>query len=339
MSDVPSVRFVQQYDPTTSSPVGISPSGLTETGELIRLIGGNFESGALNPNVWQTQLVNGGTATAITGQAVLSTNTTANGEARMQTLGRARFITATFNKTHQAMAMPGPSNSDVIRRWGAYDPVAPIISGDGVYWENNSGAISVVRVKAGVVVQTVPFANFNGATITNDPTHVFVLDGNIHVYEILYNAGRIDFFQDRKLIHRMTSLDSVAYETVHLAVGAECVNINGNTTNNQLLTRGFSCSRLGSFQARPDLFRVTGAGSGAVKNGPGTLHLVNILRAGTGNGQLSLYDNPTAAAGRLLGIVDVTASLVNIRMGFDFYNGLFWSVNQGNNFDIQVVYD
>ena len=114
---------VREFDPETNTFGAISPSGTLETGELIRLTGGNFESGALLDNLWSTGVVGSGVVNVVTGELVLSTNTTADSEARVQAVNRARFITGTFNKAHMAISMPSPGNTDVIRRWGMFDPV------------------------------------------------------------------------------------------------------------------------------------------------------------------------------------------------------------------------
>ena len=93
------------FDNQSNSTMSIAPSGTFETGELIRLIGGNFESGSLPTVTWLTNLINGGTASVVTGELVLNTNTTANGQAEVQSVNRAEFVTATFNKAHLAFGL------------------------------------------------------------------------------------------------------------------------------------------------------------------------------------------------------------------------------------------
>lgn len=317
-------------DPETLGFGAISPSGALEIGELIRLVGGNFESGALQSNIWDIDEVNGGTATSVTGEAVLSTNTTADGAASIQSVRRARFITATFNKAHHAIQMENPTNTDVIRRWGMYDPINNFASGDGVFWENDSGTYTLKRRKAGSIAETVSEGSFNGTT-------ALVKDGNVHIYEIVYNAGSALFFQDRGLIHRMSFVDAVGYETVHLSLGAECINTNSNTTNNTLKTRGFACSRIGAPSSRPDFFRINTAISGVIKNSPGTLEKIIISNPGQGNPTMTLYNN-SAASGEVIIIIDLTIANGGFVFELDFDTGLAFTTT-GSGFEILVTFN
>ena len=324
--------IVKEYDAQTRSFSAITPSGTFETGELIRLIGGNFESGALPTTTWQTLGTNGGDATAVTGELLLSTNTTADGQADVQSTNRAEFVTATFNKAHLAFQSVNFSNTDVIREWGMFDPVVNILSGDGAFYRNNEGAIEVVVRKAGVdtVVEEV---DFNGSAVTGFD-NTFVKDDNIHIYEILYNAGKIEFFQDRKLIHSFNSAAAVAYETVHLTLGASVRNINGNTTNNQLKTRGFSCSRVGTQAAENDSITINGPGSLALKNSPGKLLNIIITNVGIGTANIELFD-ATDGTGAPFATLDLTESLVDLSINRRLDNGLFY-VATGSGFEILI---
>ncbi len=198
---------------------------------------------------------------------------------------------------------------------------------------DNGGDFSVVRRKAGTDEEVVKMADFNGETFTDrDPT--FTLDSNIAIYEILYNAGRIDFLRNRLLLHRMTSLDAVAYETVHLTLGARVENINGNTTDNMLLTRGFSCSRVGSTSSEPDSVTVNAAGSAVLKNSPGQLLEVLITDTGVGGASLELFDN-TVAVGTPIATVDLTTSLISLPFNRRLNNGLAYTAT-GAGFELEI---
>lgn len=340
MSDFESKENVQLIDPNYGGNSRISPSGSLETAEIIRLVGGNFQDGALLTTLWRQQNLNAGSSTMLNGEMVLSTNTTANGEARVQSFKRARFITGTFNKTHMAVQYaPAWDSTDVRRAFGIYDPIFQYgsLGVNGVRFVNTSGVFTLERLRGGTVVETVSEASFNGATITKIPTNTLAKDNNVHIYEFQYNAGRIDFIQDGKLIHRMASLLSVAYNTPHLPIAAVCQNLNGNTANNQLKSRGFSCSRIGSLSARPERFRITNTGSGVLKNGPGTLQRVLISSIGNGQAAITLYDN-TAASGTIIDVLDVSSNLVQLEYALDFDFGLAYSAN-GTNISILVIYD
>lgn len=323
------------FDNQSGSVVAIAPSGTFEVGELIRLIGGNFESGALPGVTWDTNEVNGGTVTAVTGELVLATNTTANGAAEVQSVNRAEFTTATFNKAHLAFGLDDFAATDFIAEWGMFDPITPITpstSGDGVLFRVEDGAVSLVRRKAGVDDEVVAEADFNGNT--TESGEMFIKDENIHVYEMVYNAGRIDFYQDRRLLHRMISVDAVAYETVHLTLGARAENLNGNTTNNILRTRGFACSRIGTQSAVPDSITLSDPGTTLLKNSPGQLVSVIINETGAGGATLDLYDD-VAAVGTPVVSLDLTNSQTGLEYIRRLNTGLFADVS-GLGFEVVI---
>lgn len=321
-------RRFRGYDLQTGAEWAIAPTGTLEVGELIRLIGGNFDRGPLPPVQWQTGITGTGTVAQIDGELILSTGVTPDSTANIQSINRSEFVTATFNKAHLAFEMEDFLAPDVIREFGLFEPVTPLILGDGVFFRNNSGSIQTVRRRGGVDVEIVDEVDFNGG---ND----FIKDNSIHVYEIVYNAGSALFFQDRKLITIIGSPESVAYDHVHLYLGASIQNINGNTTDNTLKTRGFSCSRIGSNAAQPDSITVRAPGSGLLKSSPGVLESILITEVGTGGAQLAVYDN-NAAVGIPVFIVDLTInSLFDLNFRRRMNNGIFYVVS-GNGFEAQI---
>ena len=335
MSDKPPLNLVTQFDPETNSATSIAPSGTFEAGELIRLIGGNFEGSVLPITTWQTTNINGGDTSIVNGELLLGTNVTANGETRVQSVDRAEFVTATFNKAHLAFGFGDFNAVDCVSQFGMFDPVLNTFSGDGVFFRNSSGAIQIVRRSGGVDVEVVAEASFNGNPVDiANPTVKFIKDGNIHVYEILYNAGRIDFFQDRRLVHRMVSTMTVAYQTTHLTLGATIQNINANTASNTLRTRGFSCSRIGTATAEPDSITVNGPLSQLLKNSPGQMLSLIITDTGVGGAEIELHDS-TDGLGTPFAIVSLTDTLVGLVFNKRLSNGLF-IIASGSSFEVII---
>lgn len=319
-------------DGETGSDMFVAPNGSLNTGELIRLVGGNFVAGQpLLTHMWTTTTVNGGSTSTTNGELTLSTNTTANGEVRVQTANRARFITATFNIAHLAVSTPNYTNTNVIRRWGCFDPNG---SGgtDGIYFENNSGTYSIKRVRNGVLQETVAEASFS--EVADNP---LVKNDNIAVYEIVYNAGTIFFYQNRKLLHRMSSLASAAYGTPHLRAGFMVQNTNSNTTDNTLVTRGIGISRIGAAQAVPNFFRISTSGTFVVKNTPGRFHKVLITDKGVGSATVTIYNN-TAGSGTVIALIDTNDVQGNMEFQAEFDIGLTVVVS-GSNVGLTVIYD
>lgn len=317
------------FDTETRSPFVVAPSGVIETGELIRLIGGNFESGPLPDVTWLTNNVGSGSGAVVNGELVLSTGAVADSIAEVQTANRAEFVTATFNKAHLAIQMEDVNAPDVIREFGVFDPIQPAglsTIQDGVLFRNNSGVISLVRQRGGSDVEEIFENNFNGNV-------AFRKSEIVSVFELVYNAGVILFFQNRRLVHTMRSLLSVAYDTVHLAVALRVENINGNTAVNTLKTRGFSCSRIGTSSAQPDSVTILD-GDGLLKNSPGELVSVIINEVGVAGATLELFDN-IAAVGVPIISLDLTNDQIPIPYGRRLNNGLFYDTS-GAGFEVVV---
>ena len=319
-------------DAETGADILVAPNGSANVGELIRLVGGNFVSGQpLLTNIWTTATVNGGSTSTTNGELILSTNTTANGEVRVQTARRARFITATFNIAHLAISTPNNANANVVRRWGCFDPNG---SGgtDGVYFENDGGTYTIKRVRNGVLQETVAEASFS--EVADNP---LVKNDNIAVYEIIYNAGTIFFYQNRKLLHRMNSLGTAAYGTPHLRAGFMVQNKNGNTTNNTLVTRGIGISRIGAAAVVPDFFRIDSSGTFTIKNTPGRLHRIVITDKGVGVATVTAYNN-TAASGNIIAIIDSSDVQGVLEFQAEFDIGLTIVVS-GSTVGLTIIYD
>lgn len=327
-------QWMSIIDPQTVAPVLITPTGSLQVAEIIRLVGGNFENGALLPALWTAVEVNGGTALQIQGEVVLDTNAQVDASALVESSRRARFVTATYNISHQGVRIEpfdaGPNN---VRRWGVYDPSG--INGDnGIFFEVINNEIFVVRRRGGVDVapdgERVSESNFNGG-------NTFVKDNNIHIYEIIYNAGSILFMQDRKLIHRMFALQTVGFNTTHLPIGHENTNINGGNVQAVLISRGSSIGRSGSENAEPDFFRIIAAGSGTIKDSPGRLHRVVVNGLGIGSANLTLFNSLTPA-GPTIASIDLSKLFGTLTYETDFDQGLSFSIN-GNQLDLTLVFD
>ncbi len=316
-------------DSNSGASAFVAPNGSLNVAEIFRLVGGNFVAGqALLSHIWTENLINNGTTATPNGELVMSTGTTANGEVRIQSFRRSRFITATFNLSHQAVSTPNRLNTDVIRRWGVFNP--DDASQDGSFFENDGGFIRIVRMKNNVREEVVELADFNGQD-------TFLFNDDISVYEIIYNAGTLFFVQNRKVIHFMESLDTAAYGTPHLRIGHSIQNINGNTTDNTLITRGSSVSRIGANSAIPDFFNITTPGTFTIKNNPGRVHRVIIGDHGMGATTLAIF-NSTTGTGELISTLDMTEVQGVSEINVEFDTGLT-IVATGNGIDITIIFD
>jgi len=322
---------VALFDSQTNSPLLITPSGQLNTGELVRLVGGNFVGGMdLLPHIWTTNFVGSGNVVTVDGELNLMTGTVANSATRLQTFRKARFITATFNLAHLAVSTPDFQNADTVRRWGVYDPTTTSLGLNGVFFENNSGNYSLVRVKNGAEEDRVPELLWSAPNPLEK-------NNDVAVYEIFFNAGTIFFFQNRKLLHVMTSLDSAAYNLPHLRAGAIVENINGNTVDNLLVSRGFAISRIGANSAIPEPFNITNSGTFIIKNTPARLHRIIINNKGTGAASLQIFNN-FEASGEIIGELSTSDVSGSIEYQIELDEGLT-VVTSGAIVDATIVFD
>jgi hypothetical protein len=186
----------------------------------------------------------------------------------------------------------------------------------------------VRRYKNGVVEADVPIGSWNGE-------NAFTMDSSIHVYEIFYNAGQAFFAIDRKVVHKLGSPTSAAYGTPHLKAGAAISNINGNTVNNQLVSRGFSISRHGSRVFVPRFKHITASGTYVIKNTPGQIERITINDFGTGSSTITGYNND-AGSGETMFAIDSNDVNGTVEYGFEF--DALTIVTTGGFVDITVVY-
>jgi hypothetical protein len=315
--------------------MALAPSGAFEVGELIRLVGGNFESGTLLPNLCLENSSGSGSAEAVLGELVLDTATTANGFAEVQSVRRARFVTATFNKAHLGVTMPNFNAADCVREVGMFDPVQNIINGDGIFLRNNAGTVSIVQRKGGVEVAEIPETNWNGRLDPNG--NRFTKTEGIFLIEIVYNAGAVFFYQNRRLLHRFGFGDSIGYETVHLPVAARIENINNNTTQNLFKVRALSCSRIGSASSIPEYYRVTNAGTVTIKKSPTNLKKLVISQLGGGAASVVIYDSATGTNNPVVEF-ELTKAQTDHELDIELTNGLTYQAT-GPGFEFLLIFD
>ncbi len=322
--------------------VAISPNGSFNVAELVRLAGGNFISGELLlPHLWTEEFVGTGNTSTADGELIMSTGVTANSASRVQSARKTRFITATYNLSHQAISTPLRAATDVIRRWGCFDPVGGVT--DGIFVEMiGDGATATydfVRFKNGVEAARLLEANWSASGATG----LLTKSDNVSIWEIYYNAGAFFLLQNGNYVARLSSAVDAAFGEPHLFVGHSVENINGNTTDHMILTRGSSISRFSSHAAVPQPFVVAATGVHQVKNGPGRLHKIIITNKGNGQATIEIYDTRDLGAGLIPANYHVSPiNTANVQGDLDFETefteGLVVEV-AGNAIDFTVVFD
>ncbi len=317
----------QIVDRDSGNSVGISAVSELRVSEHVRLVGAYFGGAVVDPNFWAVTPTAGGTATQGNGEISLNTLAGPDGGVLVQSQRISRYISGAPNYIRMVARVPALAGVGAnVRRWGAFD------ASDGVFFSTNGTTLSLTCRKGGSDANTVSSGSFNG---TNGLT--YVLNANVHVFEIYYENSSAYFYIDGLLIHKFTGLTSTLYDTLHLKIGFENQNSGGNADLNTLLIRVASINRIGQAQSRPQWRYIAGVLAATVlKYGPGTLHSVQ-LNKNTGT-SVTLYDSTnTGAPTNPICIID-PSTRASMLYGLDFYTGLI-AVAAGAGIDCTVVYE
>ena len=308
---------ITPFDTSTGSRAIIDKNGALKVGISHILNGDVFGAVSPSPNLW----LFGGNGNNLTqaGNERIETGANANGLRQFQTIKRARFMGSQFNIFHCGLNLPDISNPDVIFRFGVFNPIG---TRNGSYFEVQGGpapAWSVVTIKNDVPT-AVPLASWTGKGAAN-----FNPLPNLAVYEIIYNAGTVAFFQGANLLH--TQAVNILGETYanqyHFNVGFEVENINGNAVNNGMEIYAGVIYRLG--EERGELISRAYTADTLVKIGAGYVGKVSISRTGSagGSGLVNIYDGVNNG-GLLIGRIDVGGDgLESLTLDGTFSDGLF----------------
>lgn len=207
----------------------ISSFGQFKVSEQVFLVGTSNEGTILSTDFWTETLANGGTVTVASNIATMSTNAVADGSTTLESKAKARFIPSTVNVFLAGVRLGDAGTINNKRRWGAFD------ASNGLFFELDGTTIKCVSRVGGV---DTAFTVFNGEA-------PLVLDTNFHQYEIMYNAGRAIFLQDRKRIHTFAPATSSTSGVMDLPIRVENVNSGGLASNVQLFLRGSAIYRYG----------------------------------------------------------------------------------------------
>lgn len=295
-----------------------------------RLIGSTFTGTILDSNYWTASLGTGGTVTIVSSEATVSTGTTADNTAALQTARSARYVGGSSNRFRGIVRVPDTGIENNTRRWGAFTAT------DGAFFELAGTTFSVVTRKSSVDSK-IENGSFNGTRIGA----VMDLDTDIHTWEIYFNNSKVYFINNGDLLHTSYATTTTWSGTLTLPSRIESVNSGGLTTDVPIYVRSAIISRMGSALTQPLSKFQSGQTAGLVlKYGAGNLHLIAISGV-TNNSVVTLYDN-TAASGTILwssGTMASNALPFSIDLkGLTFSTGLTLAIT-GANANATVIYE
>jgi hypothetical protein len=318
--------------------VRISPMGAQKGATSVRLVGTTFVGTIFDGNFWSFAQVTSASATQAYGELTLSTLTTANDGVLVTSKRTARYVAANPNYFRANLSCPAATTTigTLKRRWGAFNAT------DGFFFELSqangatAGVLTLVSRKtvAGPTTTDTPITSFNG-----DYGASYIVDTNIHTYEIWWSNKSVYFWIDDILLHTFnTSAQSTPTSTLTLNVGFQVLNAGGNTANNTIIVRTGTINRLGNMLHKPtSYYRTTTVAAQILKYGPGSLHGIAIgIPTDTAN--VILYDALAATGGTELFSTGPMAVKANNNVmptyidlkGIPFFTGLTLAIVTAN---------
>lgn len=327
---------VQPFDAQINKRQRISPIGGMIVEETTRLVGTNFGA-AIDAQFWTAANAGAASASGVaSGIATLTSGTANNGYGSIITARKARFLFANPNLWRGAVRVTSAAVTNCTRRFGSFtngaNPYNTPTNGFG-FEIAADGTLSCNTWSNGSVANTVNSGSFNGDVAS------YVVDTNIHAYEIVYFVMGAWYYVDGVLLHHFAPTTAVLAQELTNGVGATVFNSAGGTTSGTMELWASSILRFGKELTRPRSVNITSNTTTICKLGAGTLHRIVQNKAGGNTNTITIYDN-TSAGGTIIGtIVNTAGSMGNIEYDIDFYTGLTIVTATGTAGDLTIVYD
>jgi hypothetical protein len=324
--------------------VRISPMGAMKVGTGTRLAGNSFMGGtvaspiAIDVTSWVTTATGSGAVTQGGGMATLTTAATANSSCLVTSVRTARYVGGNPNYYRGNIVLPSVTTASAgfvnIRRWGAFD------ANDGYFFraiQTNPATTPTLSIVSRKETSDTNVTSFNGDYGTS-----YVLDNNVHTYEIWWSNKKTYFFIDDILLHTITATTTTNIGNPSLKVGLQTINSGDNTGANTLVAMSSMIIRLGNLMTQPtSYYHASGTTAGTqIKTGTGNIHSI-IFGSAANNAVLTLVDNTTGST-PVLWVYTATGALdapVSIDLkGMPFSTGLRFVVATGNA-SFTVVYE
>ena len=333
---------IQDIDDHFGNELLISPVGSMNISQPYKLVGAPFGS-APDTNFWT--LSNSGTssvATIANSKSTLTSGTAIGGFGQIQSFRSARFLIADPNICRTLTRVVNLSVSGCTRRWGAFSTASSATTTpiDGFCFElNDANQLSCVCHSGGSQSYSAVNGSFNGDVSS------FFMDTDMHIYNIIYYVGKVQFIIDDILIHQFIPTISMLTSTLTLPVGANVSNTSTNSGSLELWIG--TIKRMGRESSAPLTKHTNGTvTSQNLKNGAGTFKSVHINTWTTAT-QIVFFDSLTSGATgstSTLAIIrplteGTSHSIIPFSMTYnlDFYVGLTVQVTGGTGSDLTIL--
>jgi len=315
----------------------ISPDNELKVTQSVKLVGGIFIGTIVDSNFWTTNTSANGSVfqdirTSTTGgELSLTTNTTANGAARISSIRRGRYVAGNSNYARFVVHTPDNGTVNNQRRWGVVDYTSITSITDGAYFELNGTTLSVVTMRGGTANRTSD-GSFNGKW----GTHYHIDSNTSHIYEIYYTTFSVLFSVDGVLLHNFSIGAYPWSNTPTLYIYADNVNSGGSVTDVILHIRTATIHRLGPTLSSPKYVNISTGTTTILKYSAGTLQSITLNQPT--NITITVYDN-IAASGSIIATItpQPNSPPVTLTYGIDFSTGL--CIVTSGAINLTVVYE
>lgn len=314
--------------------VDVSQDHTLNVSSRFRLVGSAFGTVAqgLDTVYWTPTVSGTGAAVSIVtdGIVTLASTTAGTGFGRLTTQRLARTVLTAANLYHSQIRIPTVVVAGSQRKWGAFVDGSPPAVQDGFAFElSATGVLSLSCYNGGVATYSVSSGAFNGEVAA------FVIDTNVHHYDIEYTSTGVEFFVDDVMLHRFTPSLTMLASTFNLYADHFAY---GTGTQATMELWGACIVRKGVETSQPRWAHYAGVVAGTqLKIGAGILRrlVVNSMAAST---VISVYDATSAT--NPIAIIAPPSGGTPFTMEYlaDFYTGLFLVVAGGST-DITIFYE
>ena len=313
-------------------PLTSSPMGLLQTSEPTKLVGAVFCGSTLDTNFWTSgSATEGGAITIADSVATFTTGSVSDGAITLNSHRTARYITGRSNYYRGQINVP-TTTDDCNTRWGAFDV------NDGYFFDDNGTDFAINYRKSGSDTRVASGA-FNG-----DLGADYVLDANIHTYEIHWTNREVWYFVDDALLHTVEGTTAPLVADPCLKIGFEISNSGSNVNENTINCRSVSINREGQILTQPISYYVSGSSAGEIlKHSPGNLHSM-LVGSQDDNSTFTLYDGTSTGGTVIYSATYTQSAQANVQpygvdfKGLPFSDGLFFIIS-GSDANVTIVYE